>query len=81
MKTKGLTELLFIASFIMLALISVKVIENRDKKITNLEAKLVDYDRLLRVDQMQDSLIEAMPSYVPQGWEIDSMGVYNLNNK
>jgi len=39
MKTKGLTELLLFASFLMVALISMKVIENRDKTIIDLKAE------------------------------------------
>ncbi len=39
MKTKGLTELLLFASFLMVALISMKVIENRDSTIIDLKAE------------------------------------------
>jgi len=49
MKTKGLTATLFIASFIMVALISMKVIENRDKTIIDLKA-----------EHKQDSTINAV---------------------
>lgn len=38
MKTKGLTEILLIACFIMVSLISMKVIENRDRSIVELKA-------------------------------------------
>ena len=38
MKTKGLTETLLIACFIMVSLISMKVIENRDRSIVELKA-------------------------------------------
>jgi hypothetical protein len=37
MKQVGLTELLFFAAFILTALISMKVIENRDKEIIDLK--------------------------------------------
>jgi len=49
MKTKGLTELLLFASFLMVALISMKVIENRDKAIIDLKA-----------EHKQDSTINAV---------------------
>ena len=42
MKTKGLTELLLFASFLMVALISMKVIENRDNTILRLTEKHVN---------------------------------------
>lgn len=38
MKQVGLTELLFFAAFLITALISMKVIENRDKTIIDLKA-------------------------------------------
>ena len=75
------TATLLFASFLMTALISMKVIENRDKQITTLNVRLVNYNRLLEIDRLQDSIIESMPEYIPQGWEIDSNGVYNLNHK
>ena len=65
----------------MTALISMKVIENRDKQITTLNVRLINYNRLLEIDRLQDSIIESMPEYIPQGWEIDSNGIYNLNHK
>jgi len=75
------TATLLFASFLMTALISMKVIENRDKQITTLNVRLVNYNRLLEIDRLQDSIIESMPEYIPQGWEIDSNGIYNLNHK
>ena len=75
------TATLLFASFLMTALISMKVIENRDKQITTLNVRLINYNRLLEIDRLQDSIIESMPEYIPQGWEIDSNGVYNLNHK
>jgi len=75
------TATLLFASFLMTALISMKVIENRDKQITTLNVRLINYNRLLEIDRLQDSIIESMPEYIPQGWEIDSNGIYNLNHK
>lgn len=38
------------------------------------------FERLANVKAQEDSIIKAMPEYVPQGWDLDSNGIYNLNN-
>jgi hypothetical protein len=63
---KGLTETLFGASFIMVALISMKVIENRDKTIIDLKAMHVNDSTINAVNysnHVKDSItISQMPA-------------------
>ena len=76
-----LTICVLFALFVITNLIEIKIIGERDGTIKCLESKLVYYDRLLKVDQMQDSIIKSMPEYVMQGCHLDSNGVYQLNLK
>lgn len=69
MTSKGLTSLLLLASFIMLALIAVKIIENKDKIIRAQKIQLLKQDSLLIIQnyelQKADSIFQAIPSYFP----------------
>lgn len=70
MNTKGLTTLLLLASFIMLALISVKIIDNKDNLIIEQKKQLLIQDSLLSIQNYQlqqaDSIIQSFPSYIPK---------------
>lgn len=58
---------------------------NHNKAITIEEMEHRHYiDSLLlencaNVERQQDSIIDAMPTYVPTGWEVDSNGIFNPN--
>jgi len=53
--------------------------DSKARTIEYYEAKDSTFNRLLEVDRLQDSIINSMPEYLPQGWEVDSNGVYNIN--
>ena len=80
-----LTATLLLASLIMVSLISMKIIENRDSQITKLNTKLFEADSINiinisnhRIDSLRN---EHSAPYLPTGWEVDSNGIYNLNAK
>ena len=79
MKTKGLTELLFGASFIMVALISMKVIENRDKEIIDLKAMHVNDSTINAVNYSNHVKDSITISQMPSKEELDFF--YKLKNK
>ena len=74
------TETLFLASFIMVALISMKVIGNRDNTIINLK-QLHKKDSTINAvnysNHLKDSI--AVSNMPPVNWEVDKKGIVNLN--
>lgn len=67
---KNVTPLLFLASFIMVALIAVKIIDNKDKLIKAQEEALKSKRDSISTysDELYslDSLVQCIPDYIPK---------------
>ena len=82
MKTR---ELLLLTSFVLTSAILVKIIDNQSVIIWKLQNKIkieeaINLNNSI-VYEKQKEIIDSMPEYVPQGWEVDSNGIYNPNFK
>jgi len=51
------------------------------EKHEKLQADSMIIQQLLFVDNAQDSIISSMPEYVPQDWNVDSNGIFNIITK
>lgn len=84
MKTSIFATIAF-AAWILTALISIKVAEEKTAKINTLieKCRVKDsiIDALAEIDQRQDSIIESIPPYLPNGWGYDENGEYILPTK
>jgi len=77
-KIKKITNVLALCTIVGLSCwIGYLLSLNQQKAVTieMYEAKDSTFNRLLEVDQMQDSIINQMP---PVNWEIDSLGNYTF---
>ena len=66
----NVTTTLLLASFIMCALISVKIIDNKDTQILRQEKAIKSKDSLMKIQSDNiyslDSMVQCIPDYIPK---------------